>query len=164
MAVTAGYVSGPLASGISLVLFGHLRAEDDPDVAARRYRRSLWACFAASAGTALAIGAAAPWLLRLAFGEPFVAAATPLRLLLVGMVARDVASVASSRVQALGRPEEPSKAALLGAAITVIGLLLVVLSVLVADVHRPSPAPKLEIGLTVLAMANLVSVVALLTA
>ncbi|HSD34752.1 MAG TPA: hypothetical protein VLE26_04975 [Alphaproteobacteria bacterium] len=45
-----------------------------------------------------------------------------------------------------------------------VGLLLVMLSVLVADVHRPSPAPKLEIGLTVLAMANLVSVVALLTA
>jgi hypothetical protein len=39
-----------------------------------------------------------------------------------------------------------------------------VLSVLVADVRRPSPAPKLEIGLTLLAMANLVSVVALLTA
>ena len=30
-----------------------------------------------------------------------------------------------------------------------VGLLLVVLSFLVADVHRPSPAPKLEIGLTV---------------
>ena len=45
-----------------------------------------------------------------------------------------------------------------------VGLLLVVLSFLVADVRRPSPAPKIEIGLAVLAMANLVSVVVLLAA
>lgn len=45
-----------------------------------------------------------------------------------------------------------------------VGLLLVVLSFLVADIRRPSPAPWLEAGLAVLALVNLISVVALLTA
>ena len=44
-----------------------------------------------------------------------------------------------------------------------VGLLLVVLSFLVADIRRPSPAPWLEAGLAVLALVNLISVVALLT-
>ena len=43
-----------------------------------------------------------------------------------------------------------------------VGLLLVILSILVGDIRRESGMPRLEIGLTVLAMANLVSVTALL--
>jgi hypothetical protein len=42
------------------------------------------------------------------------------------------------------------------------GLLLVILSILIGDIRRESSMPRLEVGLTVLAMANLVSVTAVL--
>lgn len=45
-----------------------------------------------------------------------------------------------------------------------IGLLLVILSVLTADFRRDCTAPRLEVGLTVLALANLVAVTLLLIA
>jgi hypothetical protein len=43
-----------------------------------------------------------------------------------------------------------------------VGLLLVILSILIGNIARESSMPRLEVGLTVLAMANLVSVTALL--
>jgi hypothetical protein len=43
-----------------------------------------------------------------------------------------------------------------------VGLLLVILSILIGDIRRESAMPRLEVGLTVLAMANLVSVTAIL--
>ncbi len=45
-----------------------------------------------------------------------------------------------------------------------VGLLLVILSVLLADVRRDCATPRLEAGLTVLALANLIAVTALLVA
>jgi len=41
-----------------------------------------------------------------------------------------------------------------------VGLLLVILSVLIADIRRPSLMPNLEVGLAVLALANLLAVTA----
>jgi hypothetical protein len=43
-----------------------------------------------------------------------------------------------------------------------VGLLLVILSIVGGDIRRESVMPRVEVGLTVLAMANLVSVTALL--
>jgi hypothetical protein len=45
-----------------------------------------------------------------------------------------------------------------------VGLLMVILSVLVADIRRTSFSPRLEVGLTALAVANLLAVTALLAA
>jgi len=41
-----------------------------------------------------------------------------------------------------------------------IGLLLVILSVLIADIRRPSSMPNFETGLTVLTLVNLLAVTA----
>ena len=45
-----------------------------------------------------------------------------------------------------------------------VGLLLVILSVLIADIRRPSAMPRFEAGLAALALANLVAVTALFAA
>jgi hypothetical protein len=45
-----------------------------------------------------------------------------------------------------------------------IGLLLVILSVLVADIRRPSSMPSFEAGLTVLTVVNLLAVTVYLVA
>jgi hypothetical protein len=45
-----------------------------------------------------------------------------------------------------------------------IGLLLVIISILIADIRRVSAMPRLETGLTVLAIANLLAVTAYLAA
>jgi hypothetical protein len=45
-----------------------------------------------------------------------------------------------------------------------IGLLLVILSILIADIRRPSSMPSFETGLTVLAVVNLLAVTAFFVA
>jgi|ERR1041384_7247813 hypothetical protein len=45
-----------------------------------------------------------------------------------------------------------------------IGLLLVILSILIADIRRPSSMPSFEAGLTVLAVVNLLAMTAFFVA
>jgi hypothetical protein len=45
-----------------------------------------------------------------------------------------------------------------------VGLLMVILSLLIADIRRASAAPGLEVGLTVLAIANLLAVTIVIVA
>jgi O-antigen/teichoic acid export membrane protein len=126
VAVTASSASNPLTAGISLALFGNLREDAEVGRRSARFRRSVVATALVSSATAVAIGALAPLLLRVAFGNGFAAAATPLRILLGGQVALDLVSAVSTGLYAEGRPGEASRAAVLGGIVTVAGLLLLV--------------------------------------
>jgi O-antigen/teichoic acid export membrane protein len=81
---------------------------------------------AVSSGVALALALLAPLLLRLAFGRSFEAAQTSLRILLPGSVAFDVLGLMTSKLSADGRVGEVTRAAFLGAALTIVGLVVVV--------------------------------------
>jgi O-antigen/teichoic acid export membrane protein len=126
VAVTASSASNPLTAGISLALFGNLREDAEAGRRTARFRRSVAATAVVSCATALAIGAVAPLLLRVAFGSGFAAAATPLRVLLVGQVALDLVSAVSTGLYAEGRPGDASRAAVLGGVVTVVGLVALV--------------------------------------
>ena len=126
VAVTASSASNPLTAGISLALFGNLRDDAEAGRRSARFRRSLLATALVSCATAAVIAALAPLLLRVAFGNGFAAAATPLRILLVGQVALDLVYAISTGLYAEGRPGEASRAAVLGGVVTVVGLVLLV--------------------------------------
>ena len=126
VAVTASSASNPLTAGISLALFGNLREDVEAGRRSARFRRSVVATGLVSCATAVVIGALAPLLLRVAFGGGFAAAATPLRVLLVGQVALDLVSAISTGLYAEGRPGEASRAAVLGGIVTVVGLVVLV--------------------------------------
>jgi O-antigen/teichoic acid export membrane protein len=126
VAVTASSASNPLTAGISLALFGNLREDIEAGRRSARFRRSVIATGMVSLVTAVAIGALAPLLLGVAFGDAFAAAATPLRILLAGQVALDLVYAVSTGLYAEGRPGDASRAAVLGGAVTVAGLVLLV--------------------------------------
>ena len=126
VAVTASSASNPLTAGISLALFGTQREDVEAGRRSARFRRSVIATGLVSCATAVAIGAMAPLLLRVAFGSAFAAATTPLRILLAGQVALDLINAVSTGLYAAGRPGEASRAAVLGGAVTVAGLVLLV--------------------------------------
>jgi O-antigen/teichoic acid export membrane protein len=120
VAVTVASVTNPL-NGISLALFGHLRRETVPGRAESRFRRSLLATLVLSATVALGLAVVAPVALRLVFGAAFEAAALPLRLLLPGAVAFDVLLLLNAKLYAEGRLGLTSRAAIVGALVTVGG-------------------------------------------
>lgn len=126
VAVTAASITNPITAGVSLALFGHLRTDPSGDEAMRRFRRSVKVTLSLSIVVAVLIGLSAPVLLRLAFGEEFDGAATPLRLLLPGTVAIGILGVLGTKLSAEGRPGELTRASIVGAGFTVVGLLLVV--------------------------------------
>jgi O-antigen/teichoic acid export membrane protein len=126
VAVTASSASNPLTAGISLALFGNLREDVEAGRRSARFRRSVIATALVSCTTAVIIGLLAPLLLRVAFGEGFAAATTPLRILLAGQVALDLVNAVSTGLYAEGRPGEASRAAVLGGLVTVGGLIALV--------------------------------------
>jgi O-antigen/teichoic acid export membrane protein len=126
VAVTTASITNMLTIGLPLALFGHQRAEQQGARSAERYRRSLLTTVAVSSGVALALALLAPLLLRLAFGRSFEAAQTSLRILLPGSVAFDVLGLMTSKLSADGRVGEVTRAAFLGAALTIVGLVVVV--------------------------------------
>lgn len=126
VAISASALSGPLTSGLTLAIFGSLRNETSADRARARLLRSLYATLAVSVSIALTIGLLAPTLMRLVFGPGFEPAAVPLRLLLPGQVAMDVLLLLISKFYADGRPGEATRAAILGAAVTLTGLAILV--------------------------------------
>lgn len=123
VAVTVASLTNPLTSGLTAALFGHLRGEQSVERAAARFRRSLVIALALSATVALVLALFAPLLLRVVFGRRFEPAAPTLRLLLPGSVSFDVLGVMTAKLLSEGRPGEASWAALVGAIITVVGLL-----------------------------------------
>lgn len=123
VAVMVASVTNPLTSGLSAALFGHLRGETSEERALARFQNSLKTIVLVSGTVALGIGVLAPLLLRIAFGSLFAPATTALRLLLPGAVAFDVLGVIITKLFSEGRPGEASWAALLGAVVTVVGLI-----------------------------------------
>lgn len=126
VAVAVASVTSVLTSGLALALFGHLRDETSPARALARYRRSLLTTVLLSSAVALSLAIVAPLLLELVFGSEFRPAATALRLLLLGAVAYDVLVVMGTKLYSDGRPGEAARAALVGAVITVVGLVVFV--------------------------------------
>lgn len=126
VAVTTASITNPLVVGVPLALFGHLRAEASAVRASLRFRRSLCATLGLSVAVAVALAAAAPILLRVAFGPSFADAAPALRLLLPGAVALNAVSLLSTKLAAENRVGEVTRASLLGAAVTGLGLIVVV--------------------------------------
>ncbi len=123
VAVMVASVTNPLTSGLSSALFGHLRGETSETRALARFQKSLKVTLLVSSTVALGLGIVAPILLRIAFGTAFESATTALRLLLPGAVAFDVLGVITTKLFSEGRPGEASWAALVGAVLTVIGLV-----------------------------------------
>jgi O-antigen/teichoic acid export membrane protein len=126
IAVTTASITNPLVVGVSLALFGHQRGESSAARSSLRFRRSLGATLGLSAAVAVAIGVSAPFLLRVLFGTEFVAAAPALRLLLPGAVAFNALGLLSTKLAAENRVGEVTRASLLGAALTGLGLVAVV--------------------------------------
>jgi O-antigen/teichoic acid export membrane protein len=125
VAVMVASVTNPL-NGLSLALFGHLRRETVSGRAESRFRRSLLATLVLSATVALGLAVVAPVVLRLVFGAAFEAAALPLRLLLPGAVAFNVLLLLNAKLYAEGRLGLTSRAAIVGALVTVGGFVLLV--------------------------------------
>jgi O-antigen/teichoic acid export membrane protein len=123
VSVMVASVTNPLTSGLSSALFGHLRGETSEVRAHARFRKSLATTMLVSGAVALGLALMAPLLLRIAFGNLFAPATTTLRLLLPGAVAFDILGVIVTKLFSEGRPGEASWAALLGAVLTVIGLV-----------------------------------------
>ncbi|HVL04099.1 MAG TPA: oligosaccharide flippase family protein, partial [Acidimicrobiales bacterium] len=123
VAVMVALITNPLTSGLSVALFGHLRGEQSEERALARFRQSLKVTFLLSASVAVILAIFAPVVLRVVFGSQFSPATTALRLLLPGAVAFDLQGVITTKLLSDGRPGETSRAALIGAAITVGGLL-----------------------------------------
>lgn len=126
VAVTIVSVTNPLTSGFSAALFGHLRGESSPGRALRRFRRSVGLTLVVSATVALGLAVTARPLLQLAFGREFASAASAVQLLLPGAVAFNVMGVMTTKLLSDGRPGEASLAALLGAVVTVLGLVVLI--------------------------------------
>jgi O-antigen/teichoic acid export membrane protein len=126
VAVAASSITNPLTAGVSLALFGHLRSDPNGTQAMKRFRRSVTVTLVLTTVVAVVIGGLAPILVRLAFGREFTDAAQALRLLLPGTVAVSLLAILSTKLSAEGRPGELTRASLLGAGFTVVGLLIVV--------------------------------------
>jgi O-antigen/teichoic acid export membrane protein len=126
VAVTAAGMSAALTSSLSLALFPELRRESSVEAQRRRTSRALAAVLTSSTGVAAVLAFAGPWLLAFLFGNSFADAATPLRLLLLGQIANDATGPLTARLLAAGRPGAASQASAAAAAVTVVGLALLV--------------------------------------
>lgn len=124
VAVMVALLTNPLTSGLSAALFGHLRDEPSESRALARFHLSLRVTLVLSSAVALALAIFAPLLLRVVFGAQFAPASTALRLLLPGSVAFDLQGVITTKLLSEGRPGETSRGAMVGAVITVVGLVL----------------------------------------
>jgi len=126
IAVTAAGVTAPIAQGVGFALFPHLMR--DSDRASRDHR--MWQGFRwvllGSVVLGGALAAVVPWGLPLLFGAAFRDAVAPFFLLLPGQLLWNLAQVFKTRLDADDRPADGSKSIAVGAAITVVGVPLIV--------------------------------------
>jgi O-antigen/teichoic acid export membrane protein len=125
------YVVAVSAASLVVPLFGQVRSVVFAAGARHHRQRAIDITLMAlrfsllgSAAAAVVLGVVAPVILRLVYGDEFVAASTPLRILLPGIVAWCAAGVLTSGLNALGRPGVGSAAQGIGALATVVGLAL----------------------------------------
>jgi O-antigen/teichoic acid export membrane protein len=126
VAVTAAGASEPLAAALGLALFPELRRDDAPEEQRRRTGRALATVLVCSTLVAAVLALLGPLLLDLLFGSDFAHAATPLRLLLLGQVAKDATNPLTAQLLAINRPGATSQASAVAGIITVAGLLFLV--------------------------------------
>jgi O-antigen/teichoic acid export membrane protein len=126
VAVTAAGASEPLAAALGLALFPELRRDAAPEEQRRRTGRALATVLVCSTLVAAVLALLGPLLLDLLFGSGFAHAATPLRLLLLGQIAKDATSPLTAHLLAINRPSATSQASAAAGIITVAGLLFLV--------------------------------------
>ncbi len=126
VAATGATLSLPVSRGIGQTLLPHIRkASDDLTRIAAADRALRWVAAASVAilvPVALIANSVVPWI----FGEDFAGAVLPLLLLLPGQWANDVATVYASALDSFNRPEDASKAQVVSAFVTMIGLAVAV--------------------------------------
>ncbi len=121
-AVAISQLGSPIARGIAQGLFPHVRkAATDAERLARIRTSLLWVSLASAAACAL-LAALAQFVIPLFYGDRFEPAVTPLLLLLPGAFATDVTQVYTSALGAFDRPQDSSKAQIISAVATVLGL------------------------------------------
>ncbi len=123
VAVSYSTVLFPLSGAFAMVLFPRVAGE--PGKAAEKtIRRALRTNLIVSSAGALVLAIISPFLLPLLFGVEFNGAVMPSIILLVAIVILGFNYVLSDGLRGMGHPGTTSIAELVGAAITVIGLLL----------------------------------------
>lgn len=115
-------LSGPVARGIGQSLQPFIRhAASDIERIARIERSLRWVAMA-SLGVLVPLAIAARTVVPIVFGDEFSQSVTPLLLLLPGAFAADINQVLSTALAGFNRPEDASKAQVMSAITTVVGL------------------------------------------
>jgi O-antigen/teichoic acid export membrane protein len=112
--------------GESLGMHAFERVAREPQTKARYalVRRYLGATLGLSVAVGAAFWVLAPWLVPLVYGSDFVPSVTPARYLIFGGLAVSTSRLLGSVLNALGKPRAVAVSEFLGAAATLIGLLI----------------------------------------
>jgi O-antigen/teichoic acid export membrane protein len=121
VAGSIAYVVAVLSSALATVVLPV--AAGDPDRRARTVRSALFAALAAGTTLAAALALAGPWAIETLYGADFAGSVEPMRLLLPGSVLYGGTLVVSAGLNAAGRPGIAAVAQIVGAIITVAGLV-----------------------------------------
>ena len=150
-AVAASFVAViiPIAGSAGQVMLRRAAAGDRRAVRGS-LPRALATCLLIAGGLGVGVFVAAPVVVRLLFGEPFLPTVEPLRILLVGGIALSVSSVLADTLRGLGRPLAPARAELIGAAATLVLLLALVPSL---GIQGAAIASSVSYALAMAAMA-----------
>lgn len=123
VAVSAGSVVVAVFGSLGQVVFpAAARAGVDRGLALTE--RLVRLVFASSSAAAVGLALLGPVVIGSLYGESFLGAVQPLRLLLPGLVALATASIVAGGLRAVNRPGSASVAQLLGLVVTVVGLTL----------------------------------------
>ena len=125
VAVSAASVVMPLFGQLGQVVFPIAAGASATDAIPIVIRATRLVLLAAGT-TALALGLVASLALGLVYGPEFAAAATPMRVLLPGLVCWAAAGIAASGLKAIGLPGRASIGQVVGIAVTVPGLLIAI--------------------------------------
>jgi O-antigen/teichoic acid export membrane protein len=119
VSVSFGALIQPIASSSGSVMLKRVAAGGEPAVR-ESLPRALATCVAIAVTAGTVVFIAAPFLVTHLFGAGFEDAVTPLRILLVGMVALSTSAVLADTLRGLGRPLAPARAELIGAIATLL--------------------------------------------
>ena len=123
VAAALSTLSSPIARGVAQAALPFIRNASSDEERLVRVRNATMYVAGASLGTLVAIGVTARWLVPFVFGEDFTDSVRLLLILLPGAFATDVTHVYTTTLQSFNRPEDTSKAQIMAAVTTAIGLL-----------------------------------------
>lgn len=122
VAATAATLSLPLSRGISQTLLPHIRNATTNEERFLAIDKAVRWTRLASGAMLLLLAAVSPFLIPIIASDDFKPAVIPLLILLPGQFANDLATVYAAALDAFNRPEDASKAQILSAIVTIIGL------------------------------------------